>query len=40
MSAGIYDRAMQALRDFAFVPGASVWYSFNFAEGIKPGGTA
>jgi SAM-dependent methyltransferase len=40
ISAGIYDQAMRGLRDFGSVPGASVWYSFNFAEGIKPGDTA
>lgn len=35
-----YRQALQALRDFDRVPGASVWYVINYAEGIKPGDDA
>lgn len=32
-----YDLAIAALRDYPQVPGASIWYVINYAEGIKPG---
>jgi SAM-dependent methyltransferase len=31
-----YDQAVLALQRFATVPGATIWYVINFAEGIKP----
>lgn len=31
-----YDNAVLALQQFAAVPGATIWYVINFAEGIKP----
>jgi SAM-dependent methyltransferase len=32
-----YDLAVVALRSYPQVPGASLWYVINYAEGIKPG---
>jgi len=32
-----YEHAVAALRNYPAVPGASLWYVINFAEGIKPG---
>jgi SAM-dependent methyltransferase len=31
-----YDNAVVALQQFAGVPGATIWYVINFAEGIRP----
>lgn len=39
ISAAVYDEALQGLNDFDSVPGASVWYVINYAEGIKPAET-
>lgn len=36
VSAAEYDHAVLALQEFPAVPGASIWYAINFAEGIKP----
>lgn len=32
-----YREAVDALRQYPTVPGASIWYVINYAEGIKPG---